>query len=130
MLRQLPWTWFWALVAVAVGAAAPAARLEVVVRVELAGRRVDAAEEEVARGRALGGHHPLGHRLGERAEEHADQLRLVSVLPPTDGPGKRTFTTRAGRGDRRRRPYVPALRGISVPLTWKNALHVADAVTP
>ena len=57
-------------------------------------------------------------------------LGCVSVLPPTDGPGKRTFTTEPGGAIVVMQPYVPALRGISVPLTWRNALHVADTVTP
>ena len=52
------------------------------------------------------------------------------MLPPTDGPGKRTFTTEPGGAIVFMQPYVPALRGIAVSLTWRNALHVADTVTP
>jgi hypothetical protein len=54
----------------------------------------------------------------------------VSVLPPTDGPGNRTFTTEPGGAIVFTQPYVPALRGISGPLTCRNALHVAETVTP
>ena len=54
----------------------------------------------------------------------------VSVLPPTDGPGKRTFTTEPGGAIVFRHPYAPAFRGISGPLTWRKALQVAETVTP
>ena len=55
---------------------APAAALEVVVRVVVAGLRVDAAEEEVARARPFGGRHLLAHDGRQRAGDHVDQLRV------------------------------------------------------
>ena len=109
VLRQLPWTWFCALCPSPSSAAAPAARLEVVVRVRLAvsgwmppKRKLHAVAPSAAITRS-------GMASASAPSSMPTSFGCVSVLPPTDGPGKRTFTTEPGGAIVVMQPYEPGV---------------------
>ena len=74
-------------VAVVVDRAAPTASFDVIVRVVVAIFGVEAAEQEVARGGALGGGDPLRHRPGQRPDDDVLDMRVCLGVAADRRPG-------------------------------------------